>query len=41
MKKFKNFDQNTGEKFERFILINILVKDLKDFYQNSGGELVR
>ena len=37
MKNLKNFDQNTGEKFERFILIRILVKNLKDFNQNSGN----
>jgi hypothetical protein len=34
-KSLKNFGQNTGEKFERFILIRILVKSLKDFDQNS------
>ena len=33
----KSFDQDAGEKFERFILIKILVKKLKDFNQNSGN----
>ena len=39
----KNLDQNTGENFEGFrskvwkFLIRILLKDLKDFDQNSGG----
>ena len=36
MKNLKNFDQKTSEKFERFILVEILVENLKDFNQSSG-----
>ena len=32
-----NFDQNSGGKFEIFILIRIPVKNLEDFDQNSGN----
>ena len=39
--KLERIDACVFQKFETFMLVSILVKNVKDFHQNSDGELNR